>query len=135
VPFGALLALDRQLFPAPRPRFLAGWIALPESRALVTMERGDIVGFGVRRRSADGHRVGPLYAGSRAVAERLVLGLADGIEGELLFLDVPDVNPDATALAEGLGFTAAFETARMYTGTPPSVDAARLYATTTLELG
>jgi hypothetical protein len=135
VPFEALLAVDARLFPAPRGGFLATWIALPESRALVALDGGDIVGFGVRRRSADGHRVGPLYAGSRVVAERLVLGLGEGIEGQPLFLDVPEVNPDATALAEGLGFSPAFETARMYTGSPPSVDAAWLYATTTLELG
>ena len=135
VPFEALLALDGRVFPAPRAGFLAGWIALPESRALVALDGGDIIGFGVRRRSADGHRVGPLYAGSRAVAERLVLGLARGIEGEPLFLDVPEVNRDAGTMAEGFGFSPAFETARMYTGSPPSIDTARLYATTTLELG
>ncbi len=135
VPFDALLALDARLFPGPRAGFLAAWIALPESRAVVALDGGEIVGFGVRRRSADGHRVGPLYAGSRAIAERLVLGLARGLHGEPLSLDVPEVNPDAAAVAEGFGFSPAFETARMYTGSPPSIDAARLYATTTLELG
>ena len=34
VPFEQLLAFDARLFPAPRPGFLAGWISLPESRAL-----------------------------------------------------------------------------------------------------
>ena len=94
-----------------------------------------MVGFGVRRRSADGHRIGPLYARSPEVAEQLVLGLARGIEAEPLFLDVPEVNAAATALAEGLGFQPAFETARMYTGVPPRIEAGWLYATSTLELG
>jgi ribosomal protein S18 acetylase RimI-like enzyme len=135
VPFDQLLALDARLFPAPRARFLAAWIDLPESRALVAVQAGAIAGFGVRRRCATGHKIGPLYADSRAIADRLVLGLSEGIAGEALFLDVPEVNPSAVALAEDLRFAPAFETARMYTGTPPELDLARLYGVTTFELG
>ena len=39
VPFEQLLAFDARLFPAPRPGFLAGWISLPESRALAARGR------------------------------------------------------------------------------------------------
>jgi len=69
------------------------------------------------------------------MAERLLLGLCDGIAGEPLFLDVPEVNTEAVALARGLDFAPAFETARMYTGPAPAVDRTRLYGVTTFELG
>ena len=135
VPFDRLAALDARLFPAARHGFLAGWISLPESRALVALEDGEVIGFGVRRRAAVGHRIGPLYGHSRAVAERLLLGLSDGIAGDEIFVDVPQANPSAVALAEDLGLGPAFDTARMYTAEPPALDLARVFGVSTLELG
>lgn len=135
VPFGQLLSLDNRMFPTPRPGFLASWIGLPESRALVAVKAGEITAFGVRRACVTGHKIGPLYADSARSAERLLLGLAEGIAGEPLFLDVPEVNREAVALAERLQLTPAFETARMYTGPAPAIDLDRLYGVTTFELG
>ncbi len=135
VPFEQLLAFDARLFPAPRPGFLAGWISLPESRALAAMEDGELRAFGVRRRCGIGHKVGPLYATSRAIAERLFDGLCEGIAGEPVSLDVPDPNTEAVALAEGRGLVPAFETARMYTGPAPAIELAQLFGVTTFELG
>jgi hypothetical protein len=135
VPFERLLALDRRHIPAPRPGFLAAWIGLPESRALVAIEGGEIAGFGVRRRCRAGHKIGPLYAGSRRIAERLYGGLCDGIAGEPIALDVPEINAEAVAVAQALGLAPAFETARMYSGPAPALDLARLYGVTTFELG
>jgi hypothetical protein len=108
---------------------------MPEARALAAIEAGALVGFGVRRRCGTGHKIGPLYAASRSIAERLLRGLADGIAGEPLFLDVPEANAEAVALAQGLGFQPAFETARMYTGPAPTLDLAGLYGVCTFELG
>jgi hypothetical protein len=79
VPFEQLLAFDARFFPAPRPGFLAGWISLPESSGLAAVEDGELRGFGVRRRCRNGHKIGPLYAASRAIAERLFDGLCEGI--------------------------------------------------------
>jgi hypothetical protein len=135
VPFEQLLALDGRLFPAPRPGFLAGWIGLPESRALVALDDGELRGFGVRRRCGNGHKVGPMYANDRATAERLFDGLCDGIAGEPVFLDVPEPNGESVALAKGRGLAATFETARMYTGPAPAIDLGQLYGVTTFELG
>jgi GNAT superfamily N-acetyltransferase len=134
VPFEQLLALDARLFPAPRPSFLAGWISLPESLALAAVEDGELRGFGVRRRCRSGHKVGPLYASNRAIAERLFDGLCDDIAGEPVFLDVPEPNAEAAALAEGRDLEPSFETARMYTG-PAAIELAQLYGVTTFELG
>lgn len=50
-------------------------------------------------------------------------------------MDAPDANPAAATLLAGLGLTAAFETARMYTGPAPEVDTAGMYGVTSLELG
>jgi ribosomal protein S18 acetylase RimI-like enzyme len=135
VPFEQLLALDARLFPAPRPGFLAEWISLPESLALAAVEDGELRGFGVRRRCRDGHKVGPLYAASRAIAERLFDGLCADIAGEPVFLDVPEPNAAAAALAEGRKLEPSFETARMYTGPAPAIELAQLYGVTTFELG
>ena len=135
VPFEQLLAFDARLFPAPRPGFLAGWISLPESRALAAVDDGELRGFGVRRRCGNGHKIGPLYATSRAIAERLFDGLCEGIAGEPVFLDVPEPNAEAVALAEGRDLAPAFETARMYTGPAPAIDLDQLYGVTTFELG
>ena len=135
VPFEQLLAFDARLFPAPRPGFLAGWISLPESRTLAALDDGELHGFGVRRRCGNGHKIGPLYATSRAIAERLFDGLCEGIAGEPVFLDVPEPNAEAVALAEGRDLAPAFETARMYTGPAPAIELGQLYGVTTFELG
>ena len=135
IPFQQLLAFDARLFPAPRPGFMAGWISLPESRALAAVEDGELRGFGVRRRCGIGHKIGPLYAASRAIAERLFDGLCEGIAGEQVFLDVPEPNAEAAVLAEGRALAPAFETARMYTGPAPSIELTQLYGVTTFELG
>jgi hypothetical protein len=134
VPFDALIALDRTMFPAPRPGFLSSWVSLPGHRSLAALDDGRVTGFGVLRPARAGARIGPLYADDRATAERLVLGLAAGAEGPV-FLDVPEPNRDAVALARTLDWTPQFETARMYTGTAPAIALERLYGVTTFELG
>jgi hypothetical protein len=134
VPFDALVALDRTLFPAPRAGFLSNWVSLPGHRALAALADGRVTGFGVLRPCRSGAKIGPLYAGDRATAERLVLGLCAGAEGPI-FLDVPEPNRDALALVRGLEWTPQFETARMYTGKAPAIDLQRLYGVTTFELG
>ena len=135
VPFEQLLAFDARLFPAPRPGFLAAWISLPQSRALAAVEDGELRGFGVRRRCGIGHKIGPLYAASRAIAERLFDGLCEDVAGEPVFLDVPEPNAEAVALAEGRDLAPAFETARMYTGPAPALELMHVYGVTTFELG
>jgi len=52
-----------------------------------------------------------------------------------VFLDVPDVNRDALALAQGHGLAPVFETARMYTGAIHPLRLDRVFGVTTFELG
>jgi hypothetical protein len=52
-----------------------------------------------------------------------------------VFLDTPEANPAALALAKRHGMMPVFETARMYTKEPPTAPVDRCYGVTTFELG
>lgn len=134
IPFDRLAAYDRRFFPAPRDGFLAAWIAMPGHCAVVAERDGAIAGFGVIRPCREGSKVGPLYAADRATAEGLFVALCAGAPRPV-FLDVPEPNEAAVALAEAMGLRPSFETARMYTGPAPAIDRAGLYGITTFELG
>lgn len=134
VPFAALAAYDRPLFPAPRDAFLRAWIGQKEHVALGFMENGALAGFGVARPCREGCKIGPLFADRDAVADMLFAALSARSKGPL-FLDVPEPNARAIRLAERHGLKPVFETARMYTGPAPAIDVARIYGVTSFELG
>lgn len=135
LPFGALAAYDRRFFPAPRDAFLSAWTGLPGRTALAAVRDGRIEGLGVIRPCSAAHRIGPLYAAAPAVAAALLRRLARHAPGGLVSVDVPDANPEATALFKDLGLVPTFETARMYTGPVPDLALAELFGVTSLELG
>ena len=122
---------SRRRGPASSP----GGSACRRAGRLPRVDDGELRGFGVRRRCGNGHKIGPLYATSREIAESLFDGLCEGIAGEPVFLDVPEPNAEAVALAEGRDLAPAFETARMYTGPAPAIELDQLYGVTTFELG
>ena len=136
LPFAAVRAYDAPFFPAPRDRFLAGWIAQADAAALGCMEGGVLRGIGVVRRCRQGWKIGPLCADREAVAEALFTALAGqaGVD-EPVYLDLPEPNGAAVALAHRHGLRPVFETARMYTGEPPAMPMDRLYGITSFELG
>ncbi|MBY6265451.1 GNAT family N-acetyltransferase [Azospirillum sp. 412522] len=135
VPFDRLTALDAELFPAPRPGFLANWIALPGATALAAVRDGEVTGFGAIRPCHTGFKIGPLYAADGTVARDLVLALARAAGAGPVFLDVPEPNGVAVRLAEEMGLSPQFETARMYLGPAPATDPKRLFGVTSFELG
>lgn len=132
--FGRLAAYDRRFFPAPRDAFLSGWLNAPGHRSLAVARDGVLQGLGVIRPCRDGHKIGPLYAETPAIAEALFNALAEDCTGPV-FLDVPETNTMAVKLAQSAGLAPAFETARMYKGPAPEIDMAGLYGITTFELG
>lgn len=136
-PFADLIDYDGRCFPGPRAEFLRAWCSAPGTSALAAVDGERITGYGVIRRSADGHRVGPLFADDPSVAERLLAGLASTVPGEPYRVDVPDgtVQPHGAALVSRFGMTESFPTARMYTRGVPPVDPHRVYGITSLELG
>jgi hypothetical protein len=135
LPFATLAAYDRRFFPAPRDAFLANWIGAPGHVALAALRDGALVGLGVIRPCREGFKIGPLYSADAAVAAALVGGLCERAGPGVVALDVPESNAPAVHLAESLGMVPAFETARMYTGADPAIDAAGLFGVTTFELG
>ncbi|MFE9835573.1 GNAT family N-acetyltransferase [Streptomyces sp. NPDC005551] len=132
---GAVTAYDSACFPADRPRFVERWLAEDGHRAVARVTGGRLTGYGVIRPGRDAWRVGPLFADTAEDARALFAGLTAGIAGSEVALDVPENNAPAVALAEELGLTPSFETARMYTGPVRPFAAERVFGVTTLELG
>lgn len=131
-----IAALDRTMFPADRVPFLEDWFSAPGHLARAAYRDGALVGFAAARPCRSGWKIGPLAAADRTVAETLLADLLPAVGmGAEIYLDAPEPNPQATALAEALGLAPGFETARMYTGPAPALDIAKIYGVTTFELG
>ncbi len=136
LPIETILDYDRRHFPADRSNFLEPWIYQPEALALGILRSGKLAGFGVRRRSHTGFRIGPLFADDREAASELLSGLRQGMGSkELFYMDVPASNHHAMSLAEYLGMRPAFHSARMYLGEAPILPMTEIYGITSLELG
>lgn len=136
LPFADLCAYDQRLFPAPRAAFLRHWIDQPESTALGILEEDRLAGYGVLRRCRDGYKIGPLFADSPELAERLFLALRARVPaGSAVFLDTPANNAAAVAMAQRHGMGMVFETARMYRGPAPQLAGERIFGVTSFELG
>ena len=135
VSFTALVALDGVAFPVPRNNFLRAWLTAPGHVALAQVRQGEATGFGVIRPCQEGHKIGPLIAPDAASATALATALLASVPAGPVFLDVPEPNRAAVALAESLGLTPGFETARMYTGAAPKLQMDRIFGITTFELG
>jgi GNAT superfamily N-acetyltransferase len=135
VPFAALTADDAAVFPAPRPSFLRCWTGAPGHVGRAVLDDGRLRAWGVIRPCRAGFKIGPLIADDRACAEKVFTSLIAAVGGGEIFLDVPEPNAQATALASSYGFSPVFETARMYTGPIRAIQIERVFGVTSLELG
>ncbi len=136
VPFEPLAAYDARHFPAPRPRFLAAWIRQEGTRGrAVLTEDGEIAGYGVIRRCHHGNKIGPLFADTPDVAEDIFLALSAQVPGEPVYIDTPEPNAAAVALARRQGMVPVFETARIYTKAVPDLPLDEIFGVTSFELG
>lgn len=135
VPLATVAADDATVFPAPRTAFLRAWIGAPGHVGCALMRDGSLTGWGVIRPCRQGRKIGPLVADDRAAAEAILSGLLASSGGGEIFLDVPSINRDAIALAQSLGLTPVFETARMYTSAIRPLRLERIFGVTTFELG
>ena len=135
-PFDRIVNYDKYFFPADRSNFLKSWINMPDSFSVVQKFGNEISGLGVIRKCRTGYKVGPLFANDAVIAENIFLHLTNNIEeGELIFLDVPEVNVGAVKLAAKYQMKNIFGTARMYTKKIPEISVGRTYGVTTFELG
>jgi len=135
VPFATIEVDDARVFPAPRSAFLRAWISAPGHIGRALVRDGSLAAWGVIRPCRRGHKIGPLIADDRVAAEVVLAALVAAAGAREVFLDVPSVNAEAVALAQGHDFAPVFETARMYTGAirPPALE--RVFGVTTFELG
>jgi hypothetical protein len=134
VPFDALARDDETVFPAARPAFLQAWFGAPGHSGRALLRDGSLAAWGVIRPCRAGRKIGPLVADDRAAAEVVFAALLGEAGGEV-FLDVPQPNRAALALAEAHGLKPVFETARMYSGPIRDVALGRVFGVTTFELG
>lgn len=137
LPFEAVLDYDRPFFPDDRRAFLEPWIRPPGGAALgLVGPSGTLAGYGVVRPCRNGSKIGPLFADTPAAAETLFAALRCRVpEGTALFLDLPETNPHARALARRHRLAPVFETVRMYRGPSPGPMTDRIFGITSFELG
>jgi hypothetical protein len=128
VPLADLAAFDAAFFPSPRPRFLRCWINQPEGAALGAVPDGRLSGYGVLRACRHGCKIGPLLADSPEIAAALLQGLMARAPGAPVYLNMPEANPRALALAQERSLTHIYTTTRMYNRYEPPVPLERLYA-------
>ncbi|MEI6315765.1 MAG: GNAT family N-acetyltransferase [Syntrophus sp. (in: bacteria)] len=135
IPFDQLIVYDRGMFPSERSTFLNYWIKQPEGAALGNVKNGQLSGYGVIRKCRQGFKIGPLFADNEEIADNLFLALTAKVHGEEYFLDIPEPNPGARALVIRYDMQMVFETARMYSGIPPSLPLEKIFGVTSFELG
>jgi ribosomal protein S18 acetylase RimI-like enzyme len=136
LPFETIDLYDQPFFPANRSQFIKSWINQPECHALGIMKNGNLAGYGVIRTCRSGYKIGPLFADNPELAESLFLALKSKVKpSEPVFLDTPEVNPAAVALAERYHMKVSFETARMYTEKMPDMPLNQIFGVTSFEIG
>jgi GNAT superfamily N-acetyltransferase len=127
---------DRLYFPAPRQAFLNCWLTPSKNRIPLAYVDGEAIqGYGVIRRCFSGYKIGPLFAESFEIAEKIFQGLISRIDGETFYIDIPEPNQSALKLIERYHLEPGFKTWRMYTKKAPDINLNNVYGMTTLELG
>ncbi len=136
LPLETVLEYDRRFFPEVRSHFTQCWTTHPNHYAVARVQAQTLTGYGVLRPCRSGHKIGPLFADTAAVANEIFQTLVAQVPaGSKFYLDVPEVNGDAIALAKRYNLNYAFETARMYTQAAPDLPLDRIFGVTTFELG
>jgi GNAT superfamily N-acetyltransferase len=136
VAFEMVQKYDRRCFPAERTLFLKQWLKQPGTFSLGCLDSDCLRGYGVIRRCREGYKIGPLFADDAATAALILSNLVAkiGTNGPF-FLDVPEPNTAALALAARFDMQPVFSTARMYTGGEPDIALNQVFGVTTFELG
>ncbi len=134
--FEQIATYDQEVFPVKRTNFLKLWISQPDSLVIGYVENGQLKGYSMVRPCRVGYKVGPLFADDKNIALQLFERMREFVgEHESIFLDVPETNPEAVALAKHFTMNQMFETARMYTKKAPELPLHKIFGVTTFELG
>ena len=134
--FETVCDYDRRFFPTAREQFLRCWLSRPGHIGWAKVSDSELLGYGVLRPCQSGYKIGPLFAETAESAEEIFLGLRSHLVPQTpLYLDTPEANPAAVALAEKYNMHRVFETARMYTTSSPDLPLNKIFGVTTFELG
>lgn len=95
----AVLDLDARYFGIPREHILLRLLEEEPELAWVDEERGQLQGYLLARREPRGAFLGPWMAGSAASAERLLRKGLEGLQGEMVTVNIPDINGRAMQIA------------------------------------
>lgn len=135
IAFAEIEAYDRAHFPAPRSEFLRRWLKQPGAFTLGALSGTSLTGFAVMRPCRKGYKIGPLFADNPVVAENLFLALSAQVPGEPIYLDIPENNKSAVAIAKLYQMTEVFGCAKMYFGPKPDLPEHQIFGVTSFELG
>lgn len=135
VEFDKLDHYDQQHFPAPRSDFLRLWISQAGAFAKASVNSGELTGYAVARPCRQGYKIGPLFADNKTAAEQLFCALSNEVQGQVIYLDVPENNIAAVEMAQKYQMKEVFGCAKMYYGTRPILPEQQIFAVTTFELG
>ncbi|MEM1295627.1 MAG: GNAT family N-acetyltransferase [Verrucomicrobiota bacterium] len=133
--FAEILAYDQRHFGFNRSTFLKSWIQPPGGAAFGLVEEGQLQGMGVIRPCQTGFKIGPLFADTPKAAEHLFGALSNHAANQPIYLDIPETNADAVALAVRHELKEVFGCARMYHGPAPGLPWKSIFGITTFELG
>lgn len=136
LPFEQVAIYSQPFFPEDRSAFNKAWINQTGATAFGVIQQGKLSGYGVIRPCVEGYKIAPLFADSTELAELLFQALSSTVgASDKIYLDLPEVNQAAVALAELHGMEVVFETARMYTKKMPEMPLARIFGLTSFEVG
>jgi GNAT superfamily N-acetyltransferase len=131
-----IAAYDAKCFSTSRPEFLSCWLFQKDSHSFMVqnVDTNQICGYGVIRKCFQGHKIGPLFADTPETASEILESLMSTVNGEEVFLDVPEPSTSAVALAQMYCMQPVVATARMYTRLL-CLPLENIYGVTSFELG
>lgn len=131
-----IAALDAECFGDQRPAFLDAWLTQSTARTIAAFDGDDMQGYATLRRTSAGFKFGPVFAQNSTTARVLINDLLASLPANAeVFLDTPETNPAAVAIAYDLGLVPVFETARMYRGGRLRLPIDKIFGITSFELG
>lgn len=136
LPLDVISGYDLRHFPAERSRFIEKWISRADTRSVAYLHPNESLGgYGVIRRCFEGYKIGPIFADTPEIGESLLEGLTESVAGEIFFLDTPEPNAVAVAMARNRQMKEVFGTARMYSREQPVLPIREIFGVTSFELG
>jgi Acetyltransferase (GNAT) domain len=86
------------------------------------------------RRYRQGFKIGPLFAETLEISDRLFQSLTHGSDRQTVFIDIPDVNSALPMLVKRYRFQPVLTCVRMYWGSGVNLEVERIFGAATLEL-